>query len=123
MELHNLTITEIRNGYLQKKFSVSEVVGHFLKRLEQINPKLNAYVSPNENLTLETQNLDKKLMTTGNRADLPILFGVPFGVKEIFCTKNIKTTAASKILENFVPPYDATVVTRLKEADGFILGK
>ncbi|MEZ0391739.1 MAG: Asp-tRNA(Asn)/Glu-tRNA(Gln) amidotransferase subunit GatA, partial [Pseudobdellovibrionaceae bacterium] len=82
--------------------------------------KLNAFISWNEKSETEARAVDDKI---ARGEDPGLLAGVPFGIKDMFCTKGLKTTAASKILENFIPPYDATVVSRLKAAGITILGK
>lgn len=90
----------------KKKIAGNEVVTYFLKRIEKHNPKLKAYLTVNK--SYKTNKLDKL---------------VPIAVKDNFCTKGIRTTASSKVLENFIPPYESTVTKRLIDVGGFILGK
>jgi len=90
-----------------KKISSKEVIDYFLKRIEKYNQKLNAYLTVNKSYKFKK---DDKLR-------------VPIAIKDNFCTKNIKTTASSKVLENFIPPYESTVTKRLLDASFFILGK
>ena len=90
----------------KKKITGNEVVTYFLKRIEKHNPKLKAYLTVNK--SYKTNKLDKL---------------VPIAVKDNFCTKGIRTTASSKVLENFIPPYESTVTKRLIDVGGFILGK
>lgn len=122
MDITNLTITDIINGYKEKKFSVSEVVNAYLERIEKLNPEINAFITINsENARLKAKKLDNTL-TKEQFNNLP-LFGIPIGIKDMFLTKGVKTTAASKLLENYIPPYSATVVNRLEEAGAISLGK
>jgi len=90
----------------KKKIDGKEVVKYFLKRIEKYNSKLKAYLTVNK--SYKTNKSDKL---------------VPIAVKDNFCTKGIRTTASSKLLENFIPPYESTVTKRLIDADSFILGK
>jgi len=99
-----ISILELIN---KKKISSSEVIDYFLKRIEKYNPKLNAYLTVNR--SYKSDRSDK--------------IEVPIAVKDNFCTKGIRTTASSKVLENFIPPYESTVTKRLLDAQAFILGK
>ncbi|MGZ3768396.1 MAG: Asp-tRNA(Asn)/Glu-tRNA(Gln) amidotransferase subunit GatA [Bdellovibrio sp.] len=120
MELTFATLTEIADAVKTKKISAKEVALHFQKRIESLDGVLNSFTSKNENAVKEAELIDS-LIAKGE--EVGPLAGVPFGIKDMFCTKGIKTTAGSKILENFVPPYDATVVSRLKKAGVVIMGK
>jgi len=91
----------------KKKVSTKEVIDYFLKRIDKYNSKINAYLTVNR--TYNSCKLDK--------------IGLPIAVKDNFCTKGIRTTASSKVLENFIPPYESTVTKRLLDASFFILGK
>jgi aspartyl-tRNA(Asn)/glutamyl-tRNA(Gln) amidotransferase subunit A len=119
MNITNFTITDIINGYKEKKFSVSEVVDAYLERLEKINPELNIF------LTIDSDNARRKALrlSSGQANNNQPLFGVPIGIKDMFLTKGIRTTASSKVLENYIPVYSATVVDRLEEAGAISLGK
>ena len=119
MDITNFTITDIINGYEEKKFSVSEVVSAYLERIEKLNPKLNAFI------TIDSDNARKKALrlSSGQANDSQPLFGIPVGIKDMFLTKGVRTTASSKVLENYIPPYSSTVVTRLEEAGAISLGK
>lgn len=120
MKLNELTIKEAREGLRSKKFSSVELTKACLDRIKEIEPRLNAFVTVSEEGALErARKADEQIK---NGEDLPLL-GIPISVKDNFCTTGIKTTASSKILENFIPPYDATVVERLKNAGAIILGK
>jgi aspartyl-tRNA(Asn)/glutamyl-tRNA(Gln) amidotransferase subunit A len=120
MDLLKASFKEISNGVKTKKVSAKEVAQFFLDRARKLDPKLNSYVSLNENVLQEASALDARI---AKGEDVGPLAGVPFGIKDMFCTKGLRTTAGSKILENFVPPYDSTVVAKLKGAGVTIIGK
>lgn len=118
--MHDLTIAEIKRGLSNKEFSSREVTQHFLDRIIRLDPALNSFIT-----VTDTQALD-----AADRADASIaqngqteLVGVPFAHKDIFCTLGTKTSCGSKMLDNFVSPYDATVVSNLKAAGAVCLGK
>ncbi len=113
-----LTIAETHKGLKEKKFSSTELTQAYLDRIKETDNRLNAYVTV---ATEEALRQAKKIDESGN-FDNP-LTGIPFNLKDIICTKGIKTTACSKILENFVPPYNADVTQRLLDAGGVLLGK
>lgn len=117
MDITTLTITNILEGYKQKKFSVSEVINSYLERIEKLNPTLNAF------LTIDTENAKRKARELDNSKTKNPLHGLPFGIKDMFLTRGVKTTAASKVLENYIPQYSATVVDRLETAGAISLGK
>lgn len=122
MDILKASLKELSTAVRTKKISASELAQFYLKRAATLNPKLNAYLMMNENILTQAQAWDEKI-AKGENLDNKRLLGVPFGIKDMLCTKGIKTTAASKILENFVPPYDATVVGRIKNNGGLVLGK
>jgi aspartyl-tRNA(Asn)/glutamyl-tRNA(Gln) amidotransferase subunit A len=101
------SVTEILALIKNKKISSKEVIDYFLKRIEKYNKKINAYLTINK--SYKTDKLDK--------------IKVPIAIKDNFCTKGIRTTASSKVLANFIPPYESTVTKRLIDASFFILGK
>lgn len=120
MDLTQASMIEIAGLIKTKKVSAKEVTAHFLKRAEGLNAKLNAYTSFNGKALEEAEAIDQKI---SKGEEVGPLAGVPFGIKEMFCTKGLVTNAGSKILQNFIPPYDATVVARLKKAGIVITGK
>lgn len=120
MELTHAPITEIADAIKSKKVSAKEVTAHFLKRTEALNGQLNAFTSINPKALEEAEQIDQRI---AKGEDVGPLAGVPFGIKEMFCTKGLITNAGSKMLENFVPPYDATVIEKLKKAGIVITGK
>ena len=109
-----MNISEIVKNIKSKKVSPKEVAEFYLKRIEKHNPKLNAFIHLNENILKEAESVDP------SKGRLP---GVPLGIKDIFCTKNLKTTAGSRMLESFVPPYSATAVQKLQKEGALVLGK
>src|SRR5213595_1241555 len=117
----NWTIDGVRVALAAKKISARELAADFYKRIESRNPELNAYLtlSP-ERARRQTDKIDG-LVAQGK--PLPPLAGVPVAVKDVISTRGIKTTCGSKILENYVPPYDATAVERLEAAGAIMLGK
>lgn len=115
------TISSVREALAAKKISARELTADFYKRIEAQNPVLNAYltVSP-ERAYLQADQVDR----AAARGDaLPPLAGVPVAIKDVISTKGIRTTCGSKILETYVPPYDATAVGKLEDAGAIILGK
>lgn len=120
MDLIKADFHEIATAVKAKKVSAKEVASFFQSRIAKLDTQLNSYITVNDRVSDEAEAIDTKL---ARGEDPGVLAGVPFGIKDMFCTKNLKTTAGSKILENFVPPYDSTVVARLKKAGVTILGK
>lgn len=120
MDLTTASFKEVNDEVKSKKISVTEITRFFLDRIERLNPKLNAYIAINQSAMAQAQLIDDKIQ---KNESIGPLAGVAFGIKDLLCTKGLRTTAASKILNNFIPPYDATVVTRLKNSDAIILGK
>ncbi len=120
MNLLDAGLHEISTAVQSKKISAKEVTSFFLSRAEKLNPKLNAFLNFNHGAGQEAEAVDKKI---ASGEQVGSLAGVPFGIKDMLCTRDLKTTAGSKILENFVPPYDSTVVERLRKAGAVVLGK
>lgn len=120
MDLTFSSMKEIGDAVRAKKISAKEVVTHFHSRIKTLDSKLNAFITVNDQAIDEAAAIDARL---AKGEDVGPLAGVPFGIKDMFCTRGMKTTAASKILGNFVPPYDATVVARLKKAGIVNMGK
>lgn len=118
--LHQLTLAEIRDSLQQKTFSSREITQHFLDRIEQHNPTYNCYISIDSQGALAAADAADAAIAAGENQPL---LGVPMAHKDIFCTQGIKTSCGSKMLDNFVPPYDATVVANFKAAGAVMLGK
>ncbi len=120
-QLNRLTIREASEGLRKKDFSSEELTKASLAAIQEKNKELNAYVLVDELGALEAaRNVDQKLGAGEKVSDLA---GVPVALKDIFNTKGVKTTCCSPILKDFVPPYDASVVKKLREADMVMLGK
>src|SRR6266446_2384026 len=117
----NWTIDGVRQALAAKKVSARELAADFYKRIESRNPELNAFLtlSP-EQARRQTDKIDA-LVAEGK--PLPPLAGVPVAIKDVISTRGIKTTCGSKILQSYIPPYDATAVERLEAAGAVILGK
>lgn len=106
---------------MTKEISSRELVSFYLGKIKEKNDSLNAFLTiDEENALKEADRLDS--LSEEEKKALP-LFGIPIALKDIFSTKNLTTTAASKVLENYIPPYDATATDRYKKAGAIILGK
>ena len=118
--LHHLNLAQLADGLRQKQFSSTELTRHFLDRIRRLDSSYNSFITVTETQALEqAQKADQRL----SRGPVPPLCGVPFAHKDIFCTKGVKTTCASRMLDNFIAPYDATVVANLEKAGAVMLGK
>ncbi len=119
-DLHQLSISQAHQLLKERKVSSVELTKASLKHLAEIEEKVRACVTVNEDAALKQAEEADKAMNSG---EIKPLTGVPALIKDNMCTKGIKTTCSSKILENFVPPYDATVIEKLKAEKAVILGK
>ena len=120
-ELHQLTIHEAHELLKQRKISSTELTKSVLKRIAEIEGKVHACVTIVEDIALkEAEKVDKYIKTA---REITPLTGIPALIKDVMCTKGIRTTCSSKMLENFVPPYDATVIEKLKAQKAVIVGK
>src|SRR6478752_3423120 len=119
--LHELSIDSIRAGLLAKKFSAEELARQALAYAEAENPKTNAYLTLSPERALSAAKAVDAKIASGE--DPGPLGGVPIAVKDVILTRGLRTTCGSKLLANYVPPYDATAVIRLEQAGGVILGK
>jgi len=121
MDVSKLTIDQIRQDLLARRYSAVELATEALRYAEQENPKTNAYLHfcPDRALAA-ARRVDEKI---ARGEDPGLLAGVPTAIKDVILTKGVRTTCASRLLENFVPPYDATAVERLEQAGAVILGK
>jgi len=115
-----LTISQLTEGYKNKEFKALEVTEAYLKRIQEVDPKINAYLEVCPELAV---SLAKEADKSIDKNEISSLTGIPAGIKDVLCTKGIKTTCASKILENFIPPYNATVIEKLYVEKCVILGK
>ncbi len=118
-ELNKLTISEVAKGLKAKKFSSVELTEACLGAIKKGNKELNAFITVTEKEALgQAKKADEMIAKEGENA--PALAGVPAGIKDIINTKGVRTTCASPILKDFVPPYDAAVIERLK-ANGLVM--
>lgn len=118
-ELTKLTVTEAVEGLKNKDFSSVELTKAFIDNIEK-KRDLNAFITETPELALEQAKKSDERIAKGEAGRIE---GIPLGVKDLFCTKGVKTTAASKMLENFVPGYESTVTRHLWEEGGVMLGK
>ncbi len=118
--MHLLSLKNLHRGLKTKQFSVQELCEHFFARIENYNPQLNCFITTNKDQALIQAVTAQKKIDSGSGG---YLTGIPIAHKDIFCTKGVKTSCGSKMLDNFIPPYDATVVNRLNEAGTVMLGK
>jgi aspartyl-tRNA(Asn)/glutamyl-tRNA(Gln) amidotransferase subunit A len=118
--LTDLTIVEAREGLRERTFSAEDLTMAHLHAIEALNPRLNAYLAINHSKALEqAKAADAALAAGQGRA----LTGIPLAVKDLFCTVGVRTTAGSRILEPFVPPYESTVTANLLRDGAVFLGK
>lgn len=120
-ELLRLTVAEIGEKLRAREFSAEELAGAYLERIRETEGRVRAYLSVLEDEALCAARAADERIRAGDH-DSPLL-GVPVAVKDLLCMKGTRTTCASRFLENFEAPYDATAVARLKEAGAVILGK
>jgi len=121
MALFDQKISELKDLLHKKEVSVSDLVDESYKRIHEVDDKVGAFLTLNEEKARAyAKELDDAL---GSRDEFGLLFGMPIGVKDNIVTKGLRTTCASKILENFDPIYDATVVQRLQQAEAVTIGK
>jgi aspartyl-tRNA(Asn)/glutamyl-tRNA(Gln) amidotransferase subunit A len=118
--LHHLTLAQLAAGLQRKRFSSVELTRYFLKRVERLNPALNALITVCAERALSSAERADRQLASGTAGPLS---GLPLVHKDIFCTDEVLTTCGSRMLANFVAPYDATVVERLAQAGMVMLGK
>lgn len=118
--LTELSIKQLSDGFNKKEFSSTEVTKAYIDNMAK-GKEYNAYITETPEVALKSAAISDERIQKGNR--LSLLDGVPLGIKDLFCTKDILTTAASKILYNFVPPYESTVTEKLLNAGSVFLGK
>lgn len=118
--LHTLTIGELGRSLASRQISSVELTRHFLARIERLNPNLNALITLTAEQALAGAAVADRRRASGEQGPL---LGIPLIHKDIFCTQGVRTSCGSHMLDNFVAPYDATVVTRLKAAGTVMLGK
>lgn len=115
------SVFEIIKDYQNKKASVVETITNAYKSIDKVDPLIQAFITLNRNEALETaKQIDKQIHK--NNKNMPLL-GVPIAVKDNFCTKKLTTTASSKVLHDYLPEYNATVVDKLQKAGAIVIGK
>jgi len=118
---HELSANNIKEKILKREITAQEVVEDLFEWICRKEPSIKAYLClDKEGALLKAKEIDEKLSSGGK---VGLLAGIPVAIKDNICTSGLKTTCASRILENFVPPYDAYVVKRIKEEDAIIIGK
>ena len=121
MKLFNLDITQTHLGLIEKKFKAEEVVNEYLKQIENSEEKISAFLEVfKEKAVLEAKKIDEKIT---RKEEISFLEGIPLAVKDNILVENARCTAGSKILENYISPYDATVIKKLKGQGAIIIGK
>lgn len=119
-QLHALTLHELRDLLARKEVSAVEIVSAFLRRIEAVDARLNAFITVLADQALaQAEDIDRDRPDVREKP----LAGMPLALKDVLCTKGVRTTCGSRILENFRPPFDATAVERLKGAGAIFLGK
>lgn len=121
MDLRNLTIDAARSAVAEGKTSASALVESFYAKIENDDPNIGAYLMLSKERALAKAREVDALAKKGDK--LPPLAGVPVGIKDVLVTKGVRTTAGSKILSHYIPPYDCTAVARLEAAGAVVLGK
>ena len=119
-DLTKLTLAEAREGLAKKRFSAAELTQAFLGAIEAGNAHLNAYVLPTPERALAQAKASDARLGKGNARPLE---GLPLGIKDLYCTKGVRTTAGSNILQGFTPTYESTVTQNLWDAGAVMLGK
>ncbi|WP_323845115.1 Asp-tRNA(Asn)/Glu-tRNA(Gln) amidotransferase subunit GatA [Microbulbifer magnicolonia] len=118
--MHQLTIAEVIRGLRDRQFSSVEITRHLLDRIQQLDGNYNSFITVTDQLAMaQAAAADARLAQGG----APALCGVPIAHKDIFCTSGVRTSCGSRMLDNFVPPYDATVVEKFNAASAVTLGK
>ena len=119
--IHTLSLKQLREGIQAKQFSVMEVTDAYLERIERFNPELNAYITvTRDKAKQQAVDIDNRI----RQGELNgAMAGLPYALKDLFCSKDVRTTCASNMLSNFIAPYDAHVAEKLKQAGGVLLGK
>jgi aspartyl-tRNA(Asn)/glutamyl-tRNA(Gln) amidotransferase subunit A len=120
MALHTLTIQKARILLAQKEISSRELTRSVIERIRAVDERVGAYITIAEDSAMEQAGLADDAIAKGGCSPLT---GIPLAIKDLICTRGLRTTCASRILENFVPPYNATVMEKLKQAGAVIIGK
>ncbi len=121
MEMNQLTIEATRTAIQQRRTTSMALVESFYNRIQKEDSTIGAYLTLTRERAMEQADRIDRMAAEGK--PLPALGGVPVGIKDVMCTRGVRTTAGSKILENFIPPHDCTAVARLEAAGAVVLGK
>ena len=117
MDITRAKIRELRKALDGKEIGVEELCGEYFKKIKVIDPKLLSYITVTEDKAKEMAAAAQKLIDEGKSSALT---GIPLAIKDNICVEGVRTTCSSKMLENFVPPYNATVIEKLN-AEGYVL--
>ena len=118
--MHSKTLAELSQGLSSGDFSSTELTQHYLDRISQLDGNYNSYITVTAEQALDQAKAADQQRAAGNAS---VLTGIPIAHKDIFCTKDVKTSCASKMLDNFLPPYNATVIEKFNQAGTVSLGK
>ncbi len=118
--LNELTIKQAQDGLKKKKFTSVELTQACLSRIKERNKDINAFITVCEELALEEAKIADGLIRAGEAGPLT---GIPFSVKDAICTAGVRSTASAKILDNYIPPFNATVIAKIRNQGGVLLGK
>src|ERR1700688_2580743 len=119
-ELSRITIAEARERLRRREITSRELTRDCLERIAAVEPRVNAFITVCEAEAIaQADAADRRLV----QGDAPDLCGIPLAIKDIYCTRGVRTTCASKILDNFIPPFDATVIEKLRAAGAVFVGK
>lgn len=118
--MHEFTIQRAHELLSAGEISSCELTRAVLDRIDDIDGKIRAYITVDEKMAMDQARRADQRIASG---EFSVLTGIPIALKDLICTRGLRTTCASKVLENFVPPYDATVVRRLKSQDAVVIGK
>ncbi len=121
MQLHNLTIRETHELLITKQISSVELTQATLQRAHEVDPKIQSYVTITDDLALEQAKQADERIAKGE--NVTPLTGIPFAMKDCISTRGVRTTCSSKILENYVPQYNATVTNKLADSGAVLIGK
>ena len=118
--LYKFNVEQVTSGIKNGEFTAEEYISQLIERIKKIDYKINSFISINNNAIDQAKQIDKKLRSG---LTLGAIAGIGVGVKDNISTADLKTTCASKMLSDYIPPYDATVIKRLKNQDAIIIGK
>ncbi len=121
MSLYQLTAHELHDKLKAREITAVELTESVYERIEEVETQVKGYLTLTKEIALEQANAADVGFQNGD--DMPPLAGIPIAIKDVICTKGVRTTCASKILSNFVPPYDATIMTKLYQQGAVMIGK